>query len=91
MKLVIVESPAKAKKIAGYLGDDWKVEACRGHVRDLPEKELGVNVEQDFRPQYVVLPGKGNLVKKLVKAIREADEVYLATDPVFTRNKVLDS
>lgn len=81
MKLVIVESPAKAKKIAGYLGDGWKVEACRGHVRDLPEKELGVNVEQDFRPQYVVLPGKGNLVKKLVKAIREADEVYLATDP----------
>jgi DNA topoisomerase I len=81
MKLVIVESPAKAKKIAGYLGDGWKVEACRGHVRDLPEKELGVNVEQDFRPQYVVLPGKGNLVKKLVKAIREADAVYLATDP----------
>lgn len=81
MKLVIVESPAKAKKIAGFLGKGWRVEACRGHVRDLPESELGVDVEQEFRPQYQVLPGKGNLVKRLVKAIREADEVYLATDP----------
>ena len=81
MKLVIVESPAKSKRIAGYLGDGWTVEACRGHVRDLPETELGVSIEQDFRPQYEVLPGKGNLVKKLVKAIRAADEVYLATDP----------
>lgn len=81
MKLVIVESPAKAKKIAGFLGMGWKVEACRGHVRDLPETELGVNVDENFRPQYEVLPGKGNLVKRLVKSIREADEVYLATDP----------
>lgn len=81
MKLVIVESPAKAKKIAGFLGNGWKVEACRGHVRDLPETELGVTVDENFHPQYEVLPGKGNLVKRLVKAIREADEVYLATDP----------
>ena len=81
MKLVIVESPAKAKKIAGYLGEGWQVEASRGHVRDLPESELGVDVDNGFRPQYVVLPGAGNRVKKLVKAIREADEVYLATDP----------
>lgn len=81
MKLVIVESPAKAKKIAGYLGDGWKVEASRGHVRDLPETELGIDVDGGFCPQYTVLPGKGNLVKKLVKAIREANEVYLATDP----------
>ncbi|TVR18444.1 MAG: type I DNA topoisomerase [Anaerolineaceae bacterium] len=81
MKLVIVESPAKAKKVAGFLGAGWKVEACRGHVRDLPETELGVSVDEGFRPQYVLLPRKGNLVKRLVKAIREADEVYLATDP----------
>lgn len=81
MKLVIVESPAKAKKIAGFLGSGWKVEACRGHVRDLPETELGVTVDENFRPQYEVLPSKGNLVKRLVKSIREADEVYLATDP----------
>ncbi len=81
MKLVIVESPAKAKKIAGFLGSGWQVEACRGHVRDLPESELGVDVDSGFRPHYAVLPGKGNLVKKLVKAIREADEVYIASDP----------
>jgi DNA topoisomerase-1 len=68
MKLVIVESPAKAKKIAHFLGDGWQVEACRGHVRDLPETELGVDIDADFRPQYQVLAGKGNLVKKLVKA-----------------------
>ncbi|RMG74246.1 MAG: type I DNA topoisomerase [Chloroflexi bacterium] len=81
MKLVIVESPAKAKQIVGYLGKGWRVEASRGHVRDLPQTELGVDVDNGFRPQYVVLPGAGNRIKKLVKAIREADEVYLATDP----------
>ncbi len=81
MKLVIVESPKKARAIKGFLGEGWHVEASRGHVRDLPETELGVDVDGGFRPQYEVLPGKGNLVKKLVKAIRAADEVYLATDP----------
>ncbi|MEZ4666606.1 MAG: type I DNA topoisomerase [Anaerolineae bacterium] len=81
MKLVIVESPAKSKKIAGFLGAGWRVEACLGHVRDLPEAELGVDVAADFRPTYEVLPGKGNLVKKLLKAIREAEAVYVATDP----------
>lgn len=81
MKLVIVESPAKAKKIAHFLGEGWRVEACRGHIRDLPETALGVDIEADFHPQYQVLPGKGNLVKKLVKAMRAVDEIYLATDP----------
>ena len=81
MKLVIVESPSKSRKLAQFLGEGWQVEASRGHVRDLPETELGVDVDNGFRPQYVVLPGAGNRVKKLVKAIREADEVYLATDP----------
>lgn len=81
MKLVIVESPAKAKKIAGFLGSGWRVEACLGHVRDLPEAELGVEVAADFRPTYEVLPGKANLVKKLLKAIKEAEAVYVATDP----------
>ncbi|MCA0453871.1 MAG: type I DNA topoisomerase [Chloroflexi bacterium] len=81
MKLVIVESPAKSKKIAGFLGAGWRVEACLGHVRDLPEAELGVDVAADFRPTYEILPGKGNVVKKLLKAIREAEAVYVATDP----------
>jgi len=81
MKLVIVESPAKSKKIAGFLGSGWRVEACLGHVRDLPETELGVEVAADFRPTYAVLPGKGNIVKKLLKAIKDAEAVYVATDP----------
>ena len=81
MKLMIVESPAKSKKIAGYLGVGWRVEACLGHVCDLPETELGVDVAADFRPTYAVLADKGNLVKKLLKAIQEAEAVYVATDP----------
>lgn len=81
MKVVIVESPAKAKKIAGFLGEGWQVEACRGHVRDLPETELGVTVDEGFHPRYEVLPGKGNLVRRLVKAMRAAEAVVLATDP----------
>jgi len=78
---MIVESPAKAKKIAGFLGSGWRVEACRGHVRDLPEADLGIDVEHDFRPTYAVLPGKGPLVSRLKKALNDADSVYVATDP----------
>lgn len=81
MKLLIVESPAKAKKIAHFLGEGWRVEACLGHVRDLPETELGVEVEKDFQPTYEVLPGKGNIVRRLLKAMKDAEAVYLATDP----------
>ena len=81
MKLVIVESPAKAKKIASFLGEGWRIEACRGHIRDLPKDKLGVDVEQEFRPTYTLLPRKGSLVNRLIKAMRQADAVYLATDP----------
>lgn len=81
MKLLIVESPAKAKKITGFLDADWRVEACLGHVRDLPETELGVDLQDDFKPTYQVLPRKNSLVKRLLKAIKQAEAVYLATDP----------
>lgn len=81
MKLMIVESPAKAKKIAGFLGTGWKVEASLGHVRDLPETDLGVSVEAGFMPTYEIIQGKGNVVKRLSKAMREAEAVYLAMDP----------
>lgn len=81
MKLMIVESPAKAKKIASFLGDGWRVEASRGHIRDLPRNELGVNIAQDFHPQYETLPRKGNLIRRLSKAMKDAEIVYLATDP----------
>jgi len=81
MKLVIVESPAKAKKIESFLGEGWRVEACRGHIRDLPKDTLGVDVEQNFRPTYTLLSRKGSLVNRLIKAMRGAESVYLATDP----------
>jgi DNA topoisomerase I len=81
MKLVIVESPAKAKKIASFLGEGWRVEACRGHVCDLPKDKLGVDVKKEFRPTCTLLPRKGSLVNRLIKAMRQVDAVYLATDP----------
>ena len=72
MNLLIVESPAKVKKIAGFLGAGWTVEASRGHLRDLPEKELGVDVQQNFALQYQVLKARISTVNRLRKAIRAA-------------------
>ncbi len=80
-KLVIVESPAKAKTIAKYLGKNYIVEASMGHVRDLPKSTLGVDIEDDFNPKYITIRGKGELISKLRKAAKKADKVYLATDP----------
>jgi DNA topoisomerase I len=79
--LVIVESPAKAKTINKILGKGYTVKASIGHVKDLPEKELGVEVEEDFKPRYVIIPGKEKIIKELKKASKEADMVYLAPDP----------
>ncbi len=81
MNLMIVESPAKARRIAAFLGSGWRVEACLGHVRDLPDTELGVALEDDFRPSYRVLPGKGRVLKRLLRALKGAAAVYIATDP----------
>src|SRR5215216_3719190 len=80
-KLVIVESPAKAKTIQKYLGHGFRVEASMGHVRDLPKSDLGVDVDAGFEPVYEVSKGKEKVVASLKKSIREADAVYLATDP----------
>ena len=80
-KLVLVESPAKAKTIAKYLGADFDVMASMGHVRDLPEKKLGVDTEHDFEPTYVPMPKKEELIRELRKAAAKSDFVYLATDP----------
>ena len=79
--LVIVESPAKAKTIAKYLGKNYIVEASMGHVRDLPKSKLGVDIEDNFNPKYITIRGKGELIAKLRKAAKKADKVYLATDP----------
>jgi DNA topoisomerase I len=79
--LVIVESPAKAKTINKILGKDFTVKASVGHVKDLPEKSLGVDVKKDFAPEYVVIPGKEKIIRELKKASKEADKIYLAPDP----------
>lgn len=79
--LVIVESPAKARTIGKYLGPNYQVEASVGHVRDLPRKELGVDVDHDFEPTYVTIRGAGPVLTKLKKAAKDATSVILATDP----------
>ena len=93
-KLVIVESPAKARSLAGFLGRDYVVESSIGHIRDLPQGaadtpakikdkpwgRMAVDVDNDFKPLYVVSPGKKDGVRDLKRALKEADELYLATD-----------
>ena len=80
-KLVIVESPAKAKTLSQFLGKEYSVTASVGHVRDLPPKELGVDVENDFAPKYVVSSNKRKIVKEIKDKAKEATAIYLATDP----------
>ena len=80
-KLVIVESPAKAKTIRKYLGGGYEVTASMGHIRDLPASQLGIDVEHDYAPQYINIKGKEKLIKELKSMAKESDEVYLATDP----------
>ena len=79
--LVIVESPSKAKTIGKYLGSDYVVKASMGHLRDLPKSKMGVDLEQDFTPQYIPVRGKEALIKELKTAAAGATTVYLATDP----------
>ena len=79
--LIIVESPAKARTLGGYLGKAYRVEATVGHVKDLPKSDLGVDVDAGFEPEYVTIRGKGKLLKELRTAARGAEDVLLATDP----------
>jgi DNA topoisomerase-1 len=79
-KLVVVESPSKAKTIRGILGSDYRVLASMGHVRDLPRQGLGVDVEQNFRPRYVIAPRKRKTVQQLRQAAQQISALYLATD-----------
>ncbi len=80
-RLVIVESPAKAKTIGKFLGAGYRVRASVGHIRDLPENQMGVDIENNFRPHYVITPKKKKVVKELKELAGSASEVYLATDP----------
>ena len=80
-KLIIVESPAKATTIKKFLGSNVKVIASKGHLRDLPKSRLGVDIENNFEPEYINVRGKGDLIKELKKEALSSDEIYLATDP----------
>ncbi len=80
-KLVIVESPAKAKTIGKMLGRTYKVLASVGHVRDLPKSTLGIDIENNFEPKYINIRGKGPVINELRKEAKKADKIYLATDP----------
>src|SRR5262245_14423006 len=79
--LVVVESPTKAKTIEKYLGKGFTVKATVGHVRDLPQRELGVDVEKGFLPKYITIRGKGKTLAEIRKAAKSVDDIYLATDP----------
>ena len=79
--LVIVESPAKAKTIGKYLGKDFTVKACMGHLRDLPKSKIGVDIEHDFEPVYKPIKGKEDIISDLKKSAKNSEYVYLATDP----------
>src|SRR6266540_4594813 len=79
-QLVVVESPTKAKTLERYLGPDYRVQASYGHVRDLPEKKLGVDVDDDFQPEYVIPEGKKDVVDGLRRAYGRAGGLWLATD-----------
>ena len=80
-KLVIVESPAKSRTINKYLGSEYSVKASYGHVRDLPVKKLGIDIDHEFKPQYVISKSKSKTVTALRKTAKTCEEVYLATDP----------
>ncbi len=79
--LVIVESPAKANTIKGYLGSNYKVIASKGHIKDLPKSTLGIDIDNDFEPHYINIRGKGDVIKELKKEAQAASKIFLATDP----------
>lgn len=80
MDLVIVESPTKARTLSRFLGKDFKVASSKGHIRDLPKSELGVDISHDFAPNYVTIKGKGSVIRELKKAQRDAETLWLACD-----------
>ena len=80
-KLVILESPSKTKTVQNYLGSGYKVVASMGHIRDLPKSTLGVDLDNGFEAHYINIRGKGDLISELKKLTKNADAVYLATDP----------
>ena len=79
--LIVVESPAKVKTLQKFLGGDYVIKASVGHIKDLPEGELGVDLQKDFQPQYVTISGKGKIIRELKKASKGVKNIYLGPDP----------
>jgi len=79
--LVVVESPTKVRTLKKYLGTSYDVAATMGHIRDLPPKEIGIEIDDDFKPQYRTIPGKQKVITSLKRAAGDTEEVYLAPDP----------
>ena len=79
--LIVVESPTKVKTIKKYIGDKYNVTATSGHIKDLPPKEMGIDIENNFTPNYVSIKGKQNIIKSLKAAAANASDIYLAPDP----------
>ncbi len=80
-KLIIIESPAKARTISKFLGKGYKVEACQGHVCDMPKSQIGVDVDNDFEIKYITIRGRGDILSRIRKEAKNASQIYLATDP----------
>ena len=78
--LVIVESPAKAKTIEKYLGKDFRVVSCYGHIRDLSKKDFGIKIDKDYEPQYIIPDDKKKVVKELKNIVKQSETIWLATD-----------
>jgi len=81
MNLIVVESPTKARTLSRFLGKDYDVEATMGHIKDLPKSKLGVNVEENFAPDYLIVEAKNKSIKKIKSGAKKAETIYLATDP----------
>ena len=79
-KLVIVESPAKARTIGKFLGRGYKVEASNGHIRDLPKSQMGVDIDNNFEPRYITIRGRGEILDRIRKDARSASKIYLARE-----------
>ena len=80
-RLVIVESPTKVRTVKKYLGKDFSVAATVGHIRDLPEKEIGIDIKNGFKPKYITIPGKQKVISSLKREAEGIDDIYLAPDP----------
>ncbi|MFZ5366234.1 MAG: type I DNA topoisomerase [Patescibacteria group bacterium] len=81
MDLIIVESPTKARTLSQFLGGNYQIVSTMGHIRDLPEKKFGIKTDKDFEPQYVLIPGKSEIIENLKAKAKKADKIFLATDP----------